>query len=109
MNANINSEVRRDFLVNRDETGREMIVYQNPYKAYYVEWIGNGHSAWGDFDPVTKKFTGNYGSKHRGSVTPKESIITKENGFEEIYEGKGSALSHCDWLYNKWKKENGYE
>lgn len=109
MNANVKQEVKDNFLVNRDETGREYVHYKNPDKTYFIEWIGNGHSAWGDFDPVTKKFTGNYGAKHRGSVTPKESLITKENGFDEIHEGKGSAYAHCDFLYNKWKKENGYE
>ena len=98
----------KNFLLNRDETGREIMFYPKTGKKYYIEWIGDGHSKWGDFDPVTKKFTGNYGQKNRGSVTPKESVITKENGFDEIYEAKGSALAHCDFLYNKWKKENGY-
>ena len=53
-------------------------------RKYYIEPIGNGHSAWGDFDPVTKKFTGNYGNKYTGSVTEKESVITEENGFKNI-------------------------
>lgn len=38
---------------------------------------------WGDVDPVTKKLTGNYGSKYTGAVTKKESLITEENGFEK--------------------------
>ena len=33
---------------------------------------------------MTKKFTGNYGNKYRGSVTEKESVITEENGFKNI-------------------------
>ena len=106
MNKNINQEVVKNFLVNRDETGREIMFFPETGKKYYIEWIGNGHSAWGDFDPVTKKFTGDYGSKYRGSVTPKESIITKENGFEKIIEGKGSAYSRVNMLHEQWKKDN---
>lgn len=102
------NKVKKDFLVNRDETGKEIIYYPETGKRYFIEYIGDGHSKWGDFDPVTKKFTGNYGSKYRGSVTPKESVITKENGFDEIHEGKGSAHEHVNILHNKWKKENGF-
>jgi hypothetical protein len=100
--------VIRDFLLNRDETGKEIMVFPETGKKYYIEWIGDGHSKWGDFDPVTKKFTGNYGQKNRGSVTPKESVITKENGFEEIWEGKGSAYEHVNIIHNRWKKDNGF-
>ena len=102
-----NQQVRKDFLINRDETGREIMLFPEPGKKYYIEWIGDGHSKWGDFDPVTKKFIGSYGTKYRGSVTPKESVITKENGFEKIYEGKGSAYAKVNWIHEQWKKENG--
>ena len=108
MNKNINEEVKRNFLVNRDETGKEIIYFPKTGKKYYIEYIGNGHSNWGDIDPVTKKLTGNYGTKFRGSVTPQESVITEENGFENIVEGKGSAYANVERLHNKWKKENGY-
>lgn len=98
----------KDFLLNRDETGREVVFYPETGKKYYIEWIGDGYSRWGDFDPVTKKFTGDYGSKNRGSVTPKESVITEENGFEDIREGKGSAYEHVNYIHNQWKIKNGY-
>lgn len=75
-------QIRRDFLIERDTAGREKNIYQNPYKEYLVEWIRNGHSVWEDFDSVTKPFTDNYDSKNIGSITPKESVITKENGYE---------------------------
>ncbi len=39
---------------------------------------------WGDFDPVTKKHTGNYGDKNPGAIHPDDSIITEENGFKNI-------------------------
>ena len=53
-------------------------------RKFVIEPIGDDRNNWGDFDPVTKKFTGNYGEKHRGSIDEKESIITKENGFKNI-------------------------
>lgn len=102
------NEVVKNFLVNRDETGREIMYFPETGKKYFIEWIGNGHSAWGDFDPVTKKFTGSYGKKSRGSVTPSESLITEENGFKNIVEGKGSAYARVEMLHEQWKKENGY-
>ena len=102
------NEVVKNFLVNRDETGREIMFFPETGKKYFIEWIGNGHSAWGDFDPVTKKFTGSYGNKNRGSVTPKESVITEENGFKNITEGKGSAYARVNMMHEQWKKENGY-
>jgi hypothetical protein len=38
-----------------------------------------------------------------------ESVITKENGFNEIVEGKGGSPYHTIHLmHEKYKKENGY-
>lgn len=57
------------------ETGRK----------FCVEPIGTNHAAdWGDLDPVTKKVTGSYGQKYRGSIDEKNSIITEKNGFKNI-------------------------
>ena len=100
--------VIKDFLVNRDETGREIMYFPETGKKYYIEWIGNGHSTWGDIDPATKKLTGSYGTKYRGSVRPEESVITEENGFINISEGKGSAYGKVVYMHDQWKKENGY-
>ena len=102
------NDIKKNFLINRDETGKEIIHYLETGKKYYIEYIGDGHSKWGDFDPVTKKFTGNYGNKSTGSITPEESVITKENGFDEIIEGNGSPYYNVDKLHEQWKKDNGY-
>ena len=102
------NDVIKNFLVNRDETGKEIMYFPETGKKYYIEWIGSGHSVWGDVDPVTKKLTGNYGQKYRGSVTAKESVITEENGFKNITEGKGSAYSRVNLMHEQWKNENGY-
>jgi hypothetical protein len=39
---------------------------------------------WGDINPATKSMEGSYGNKNKGSIKDKESIITKENGFDKI-------------------------
>ena len=79
-------------------------------RTYYVEPIDNsGHpSGWGDLDPVTKKFSSEYGRKYTGSVTEKESLITKENGFVNIKMlGEGvSPLSYIDEIDRKYEAEN---
>lgn len=74
------------FLINRDETGRFIVTSKRTKRIYFVEVIDEGEfTDWGDFDPVSKKFVGEYGDKYRGSIKPEESLITKENGFEKIY------------------------
>ena len=73
------------FLVNSDETGRFIVKSLITGVTYYVEPIGDLHPAdWGDIDPATKKMTGTYGEKHCGCINEDESLITKENGFENI-------------------------
>lgn len=87
-------EFKEQFLTNTSETGRHIVFSKRTGRQYFVEAIDNsGHAAdWGDVDPATKKLTGKYGSKFTGSVTEKESIITKENGFDEIhYSGVGCS------------------
>lgn len=39
---------------------------------------------WGDVDPVSKELTGRYNGKTPGACKPSESIITEENGYENI-------------------------
>lgn len=74
------------FLINRDETGRFIVKSKKTGKTYFVEVIDEGEfTNWGDLDPVTKKLTGSYGDKYKGSIKPEESLITKENGFEKIH------------------------
>ena len=73
------------FLKDSDNTGRFIVKSKVTGKQYYVEAIGNTHSAdWGDLDPTTKKMTGSYGERYEGCVTEKESLITEANGFEKI-------------------------
>jgi hypothetical protein len=73
------------FLKDSDKTGRFIVKSKVTGKKYFVEVIGNTHSAdWGDLDPATKKMTGSYGERYEGCVAEKDSLITEENGFEKI-------------------------
>ena len=82
----MDNDFNNRFLTRRDETGRFIVKSLKTGKTYYIEPIDNNNrSNWGDLDPVTKKMTGNYGSKYKGSIKPEDSMITKENGFDKIY------------------------
>jgi len=100
-----------EFLKNRDETGKEIFVFLDTGKQYFVEYIKpRGHNVtWGDIDVATKKLTGSYGGRNNGAIEADESVITKENGFDNIVEGQGASV---EWtiqkMHNKWKLENGY-
>lgn len=105
------SKIIEDFLVNRDDTGREIVFYPETGKKYYIEYIEpRGHkTSWGDINQATGKVEGSYGSKFRGGISESESIITEENGFTNITEGKGgSPYGTIEAMHNNWKKENGY-
>jgi hypothetical protein len=104
-NLKVMNDVRKEFLVDRDNTGREIVFLPETKKKYYVEFIG-GRANWGDLNPATGKIEGNYGQKYKGSIKAEESVITKENGFDNIVEGKGSPYETIIEMHEKWKKEN---
>lgn len=85
---NMDKDFRKRFLTGRDDTGRFIVRSAKTGKAYYVEPIdGNERTQWGDYDPASKRFlTEMYGSKHKGSVAPEESMITEDAGFDRIYQ-----------------------
>ena len=104
----MDKEFNQKFLMNRDSTGRFIVKSLRTGKSYYVEPISSSvKTDWGDLDPVTKKMTGNYGTKYKGSIKPEESMITKENGFEKIHMiGVGeSPLSYIERIDNKYFEE----
>ena len=104
-------DVRKNFLVDRDETGREVVFFPETGKKYYVEYIipRGWRATWGDIDPASKTLQqGSYGKKYVGAILAEESVITKENGFDEIVEGEGSPYDNINKMHEKWKKENGY-
>ncbi len=92
---NIKPEVLKN-LPPTSETGRYFVYSSILNKTFCVEPIGdhpdNIRSEWGDLNPATKKLeTGSYGQKNKGSIKMKDSIIKKENGFENdgIFLGVG--------------------
>jgi hypothetical protein len=68
----------------------------------------NAKSYLDNINPATGKVEGSYGDKFKGTIKADESVITKENGFDEIVEGKGSPYHTINQMHEKWKKENGY-
>ncbi len=82
---NVKPEVLQN-LPPTSETGRYFVHSSILNKTFCIEPLGdhpdNKRSEWGDVDVASKKITGTYGDKHKGSIKMKDSIITKENGFE---------------------------
>ena len=101
------TDVRKEFLVNRDETGREIVFFPETGKKYYVEYIEPRvmrDVSWGDVNPATGKVEGSYGSKSRGAIKEADSMITKENGFNDIKEGKGDAYCKIQQMHDEYKQ-----
>lgn len=96
-----------EFLVNRDETGREIVFYPETGKKYFVEYITPKHTIkWGDLNPATGKIEGSYGDKKTGSISKEESLITEENGFNRIETGMGSPYHTIHLMHEEWKRDN---
>jgi len=104
---------RNEFLTNRDETGREVHTFIETGKQYFVEYIepkGGIRTNWGSYNPSTGNIENKKGAgKYNGGIQAEDSLITKENGFEDIVEGKGASVYHTIiTMHNKWKEHNGY-
>jgi len=106
MNTVMSKEFKQKFYENRDETGRFTVVSFRTGRTYFVEPIGDGRMAdWGSYNPGTGNVENKKGAgKFSGSVEEKESLITKENGFEKIhYSGIGgspfSKIEELDAVY----------
>lgn len=102
---------KKEFLTNRDETGRECVFYPETGKKYFVEYIKpkGFRTDWGSYNPSTGKIENKKGTgKFNGGIEEEESMITKENGFDDIVRGDGSPYAKINAMHDKWKKENGY-
>jgi hypothetical protein len=106
MKANETKEFRQKFLTDRDDSGRFFVKSFRTDKTYFIEPIGPDKSAdWGSYNPSTGKIENKKGfDKHRGAIDEKDSIITKENGFDDIrYSGIGaSPFSVIDEMDSKY-------
>jgi hypothetical protein len=105
---------RKEFLTNRDETGRLIVqMLDGTGKQYFVEFIepkGGIRTNWGSYNPSTGNIENKKGAgKYTGGIQAQDSMITKENGFENIVEGAGGSFSHqVTEMHENWKQENGY-
>jgi len=103
-------EFRQKFLTERDESGRFIVTSYRTGKLYFVEPIGGDRPAdWGSYNPSTGNIENKKGTgKFRGSIDEKDSMITKENGFDDIhYAGiGGSPFSKIDELDAKYPSLN---
>jgi hypothetical protein len=94
----ISQALHSKFLTNTDDTGRFVVYSQRTGRRYYVEPIETQHTPkWGSVDPATGELMHKKGDgKYRGGVSPKESLVTAENGFSIIHElGIGVSPHHA--------------
>ncbi len=99
------NKIKQDFLINSDDTGRFIVKSLKSGKTYFVEPIGDPHLEWGSLDPATKDLNNKKGwKKYKGSIEENETLITKENGFDKIYELKPgqNPLGFIEVLDNKY-------
>jgi len=91
-------DVLQRFLYRTEDSRRFLVTSKYTRVTYFVEPIDPGKltNLWGDMDPVTNKLTGDYGNKRRGAVLAEDSLITTENGFQNISTFKGSPLGEID-------------
>lgn len=80
------NKLLKEFFANRDETGRFIIKSPKTGRTYFVEPVGYTRTGFGDVNPATKEVEGSYGTKYRGSIDEKDSLLTPENGFSQVYE-----------------------
>jgi hypothetical protein len=92
----IDKQVAKNFLQNRDDTGRFIVTSERTGRTYFVEAIGDPHIAWGSINPGETKLMNKKGhDKYRGSVDEKDSLITNENGFTKIHELEVGMSPHA--------------
>lgn len=80
----MDSNFKSKFLTNTDDTGRFLVHSLRTGRTYFVEPIETEHTPeWGSVDPATGEFMHKKGDgKYRGGISPHESLITVENGFQ---------------------------
>lgn len=78
-------DIAEKFFTNTDETGRFIVKSKRTGKTYAVEPMGHVKTNWGSVDPATGNLMHKKGDgKFRGSIDPKDSLISEDNGFVNI-------------------------
>ena len=96
----------KDFLVNSQDTGRFLVTSKRTGRTYFIEPQGDPHVEWGSVDPSSGKMNVKKGwKKNKGSTDREDSLITKENGFENITTLKAgmSPLQYIEEIDSKYE------
>ena len=103
------NDFNKKFLTNTDDTGRFIVKSKRTGRTYYVEPVGNVRTNWGSYNPSTgnvenKKGTG----KYRGSVDVTDSLVTEENGLENVVtlDPGQSPLTYISGVDSKYPDKN---
>jgi hypothetical protein len=79
------ADIQSKFLTKTEDTGRFIVFSKRTGKTYAVEPVGVVKTNWGSIDPATGNLMNKKGhDKYRGSIDAEDSLITTENGFENI-------------------------
>ena len=88
MNAQQIEKLKNMQLPPGSKTGRFFVHSSILNRTFCIEPLDdhpdNLHRSWGDINPATKKVEGDYGDKYVGGIKMEDSIITAENGFNDI-------------------------
>lgn len=98
-------KLRENFLVNSSDTGRFLVTSKRTGRTYFIEPQGDPHVEWGSVDQSTGKMNVKKGwKKNKGSTEREDSLITTENGFENIVTLKAgmSPLAYIEEIDSKY-------
>ena len=85
MQTKTDYKLRKNFLIDSEDSGRFIISSKRTGRTYFIEPQGDPHVEWGSVDQSTGKMNVKKGwKKNKGSTEREDSLITKENGFENI-------------------------
>ncbi len=94
-----------NFFADQDHTGRFIVSSVRTKRRYAVEPIGNPRTNWGSIDPATGDLMNKKGhDKYRGAIDATDSLITAENGFNNIVtlDPGTSPLAYIEMLDAKY-------
>ena len=95
----------KNFIHKTEDSGRFIVTSIRTGRKYFVEAIGDPHNTWGSIDQASGKLNVKKGWKRfKGSIESEDSLITKENGFDKIYNLKAgdSPLVYINKLDEKY-------
>jgi len=95
----------KGFLINSSDTGRFIVKSKRTGRTYFIEPQGDAHIEWGSVDQSTGKMNTKKGwKKNKGSTEREDSLITSDNGFDNIITLKAgvSPIKYIEDIDNKY-------